>query len=502
MLILAILSDMGEALVGYLSWARLEQGLFHRKRWVRLATLLAICLAAALPIGAAIGVLGFTYGSAAIIALAAGYLMLRSTLAGLVALVGVICLLPFAVVPLNFGFAPTFLDLVLIMLFFVWMARVATHREGPFVGDPPTLAVLIFTGLAIASFVLGISNATLNANLVRHFAEIILSLLLFVLVINTVRTEQQIKVVVIALILAGTLAALIGIVLYFLPETLTIRLLSALRVVRYPSGSDVLRYIEDNPDLSLRATSTSVDPNVLGGLLILITSLAASQVLADKPILPRIIAIGMTAVLAVCMILTFSRGSFAGLAVALVLLGIRYPRRAIWFLLGLALCLLLPPAQAYISHFVEGVQGEDLATQMRFGEYKDALTLIQRYPWFGVGFGGTPDRDLYLGVSSVYLLIASEMGIVGVVAFVAALLSFLWQFITLPLRQIRGNQLEGIVLGTTCAVIGGMVGGVFDHYLFNLVFPHAAALLWLFVGLGAVSFRLAHQQVAEAVPAV
>ena len=138
---------------------------------------------------------------------------------------------------------------------------------------------------------------------------------------------------------------------------------------------------------------------------------------------------------------------------------------------------------------------------MRFGEYKDALTLIQRYPWFGVGFGGTPDADLYLGVSSVYLLIASEMGIVGLVSFLAALVSFLWQFITLPLRRIRGSQLESIVLGTTFAVIGAMVGGAFDHYLFNLVFPHAAALLWLFVGLGAVSYRLARQQVAEAVPA-
>jgi polysaccharide biosynthesis protein PslJ len=272
--------------------------------------------------------------------------------------------------------------------------------------------------------------------------------------------------------------------------------------VRYPSGADVLRFIEDNPDLSMRATSTSVDPNVLGGMLIFITTLAAGQVLADKPVVPRIIAIGMTAILAVCMILTFSRGSFVGLAAALLLLGIRYPRKAVWFVLGLGLSLFLPPMQAYIGHFIEGLQGQDLATQMRFGEYKDALILIQRYPWFGVGFGGTPDRDLYLGVSSVYLLIASEMGIVGLVSFAVVLLSFLWRFITLPFRLIRGSKLEGIVLGTTFAVIGGMVGGIFDHYLFNLVFPHAAALLWLFVGLGAVSFRLARQQVAEQMPAV
>jgi O-antigen ligase len=183
--------------------------------------------------------------------------------------------------------------------------------------------------------------------------------------------------------------------------------------------------------------------------------------------------------------------------VALVLLGMRYPRKAVWFVLAFALCLLLPPMQAYISHFIEGLHGQDLATQMRFGEYKDALILIQRYPWFGVGFGGTPDRDLYLGVSSVYLLIASEMGIVGLVSFLAILVSFLWQFINLPLRRMRGKPIEGVALGLTFAVIGAMVGGIFDHYLFNLVFPHAAALLWLFVGLGVVSYRLAREQVVE-----
>jgi hypothetical protein len=37
----------------------------------------------------------------------------------------------------------------------------------------------------------------------------------------------------------------------------------------YPTGSGVLRYVEDNPDLPMRAISTSTDPNVLGGLLIL-----------------------------------------------------------------------------------------------------------------------------------------------------------------------------------------------------------------------------------------
>ncbi len=56
---------------------------------------------------------------------------------------------------------------------------------------------------------------------------------------------------------------------------------------------------------------------------------------------------------------------------------------------------------------------------MRFGEYKDALILIERYPLFGVGFTGTPDLDIYLGVSMLYLIIAENMGIIGLALFAA-----------------------------------------------------------------------------------
>src|SRR5258708_29769045 len=82
-----------------------------------------------------------------------------------------------------------------------------------------------------------------------------------------------------------------------------------------------------------------------------------------------------------------------------------------------AILLLVPFTQSYIDHFVQGVTGEDLSTQMRFGEIKDALTLVGRYPVIGVGFAGTPDKDVYLGVSMLYLKIAGATGLVGLALF-------------------------------------------------------------------------------------
>ncbi|NLG27748.1 MAG: O-antigen ligase domain-containing protein, partial [Chloroflexi bacterium] len=157
----------------------------------------------------------------------------------------------------------------------------------------------------------------------------------------------------------------------------------------------------------------------------------------------------------------------------------------------LALILILPFSRYYVEHMLEAFLAADLATQMRLGEYKDAFTLIGRYPWFGVGFAGSPDIDTYIGVSSVYLLIGEEMGLVGLAAFLAAAGSFLASFFRRQRTMQRDSSLEPLLLGTCLAVLGALVGGVVDHYLFNLDFPHAAALLWLTMGLGAVSIRLA-----------
>ena len=203
----------------------------------------------------------------------------------------------------------------------------------------------------------------------------------------------------------------------------------------------------------------------------------------------------------VCLILSFSRGSFFGLAVAIFVLAlVRYPK-LLWIGLALLVALyFLPFTQTYVDHYLSGLRGEDLATQMRFGEYKDALILISRYPWFGVGFSGTPDVDTYLGVSNVYLLIAENMGVIGLLVFLATLTTHL----AAGFRALRSPTTRDLVSETTIglyiAVIGAMAGGLLDHYLFNLVFPHASSLLWLTMGLGAASLHLDLSGAADTQP--
>ena len=460
------------------------------------AAMFALCLFVGIMGGAMFAFLGPILAIALVVCIAGGLIMLRSTQFAFFVLISAICLLPFATLPIpNVGFSPTFLDLILLTLLVTWGFKVARKKQDRLLSSPVGLPVMAFMVSACASFVIGLSYASLTTNLARHFAELLLSILLFFLVINNVRTQEHLGQITTALILAGFAASLIGIALYLAPHDLAIRLLSTLRVFRYPAGSGVLRFVENNPDLPLRAISTSIDPNVLGGLLVIVIAMAMPQLLTRDPLPPfdqgphwygiNWLVMPAVGVMFLCLLLTFSRGAMAGLAGALVVLALlRHRKLLVLILLAGTVLLLLPQTQWYVQHFLEGLRREDLATQMRLGEYKDALILISRHPWFGVGFGEAPDIDTYIGVSNLYLLLAEEVGIVGLSVFLL--------IVSLAARQMLGclgrlshtPRLESILLGLLTALLSALFSGIFDHYFFNINFQHAVALFWLCMGLG------------------
>ncbi len=266
-------------------------------------------------------------------------------------------------------------------------------------------------------------------------------------------------------------------------------ILNTLQRLGYPGGL-VIRYIEENPELAERAIGTSVDPNALGGLLLMIGALTAPQLLTKRPVLPRGWIAGAAGLVFVALILTFSRGALVGLVAGLGFIALARYRRLIPYLIAAAiLFLILPVTQGYLERFIEGIQGQDLATQMRFGEYRDALSLIGRYPLFGVGFAGSPDIDLYLGVANVYLTIGQQMGILGLVVF-GVVIGTVFGYGYFNRVCFKGNdRVDPIWLGLHAALIGGLVVGIFDHYLFNIDFHHAVTAFWIILGLAVAATR-------------
>ncbi len=472
--------------------------LFSRRRWYLLAAALLLLLILSLAGGWLIAEVGPLVVGILVAGLIYMVWMLADLEIAYLGVIGVITLLPFGSLPFSIGFTPTFLDLALLGLFVAWAATFLLGEEQRLITTPLGGPVLVFALLAIVAFVAGLANGALTSYLVRHFVEILLSIALFYLVVNTVRDVGRLGRLMRWLILGASAAALIGIVLYFIPETTTIRILSALGRFGYPTGQGVIWHIRDDPELMKRATSTSVHPNVLGSLLNFGLAMLIPQLISRRHLFPPLVGWALAGILGVGLILTVSRSAMVGVGVAVIVISaMRY--RGLLPIIAVAglLFLVLPWSQGLVNHFMEGFQLKDLSTEMRLGEYKDTFTLIQRYPFLGVGFAGAPDIDIYVAVASLYLIVAAQMGLVGLAAFLVVLGVLLWRFWQ-HRNAARGvPELESLWYGVHAAIIGGVISGIFDHFFFSLDFHNSVTLFWLIVGLATAATQLVIEQDAE-----
>ena len=171
--------------------AQIESLFFSPDPRVALTSRAALLLTGAAVAALLVAVAGPIYGVVALVALIGGLLMLRDLRWGLVALFLVIGLLPFAALPFKVGFTPTFLDLALMALFFVWIMRIATRRQRDLIGSPIGALVLGFLLLAIFAFANGLRYSRPSMTTIRNFAELALAVTLFFLLVNSLRTEAD-----------------------------------------------------------------------------------------------------------------------------------------------------------------------------------------------------------------------------------------------------------------------------------------------------------------------
>jgi O-antigen ligase len=451
--------------------------------------ILAACIVAGVGIGAAVTLVNPLFLVGGVLALPVALWLIGGVTRALFTLVAVIAVLPRFALPFRVGITPTFLDLAVVGLIGAW----ALHQLGP---NPNltlrrsaiAIPVLLLIVAAIATFVVGLPNGALTPLVLRRFAELVLSLSTVLLITALIPDLQAQERLVRWLLLLGALAASIAIGLYVLPDEFVMRALSALRPFGYPTGPEVLRFIRDDPTLMQRATGLWIDPNAFGGFLLIVGALGLPQLFSCQPIVRRALVVLCMSLIGLALMLTVSRGAMLGLASVAVLMGlVRYRRLLVLAALVFGLMMILPQTRELVGHFIDGFAGRDLATQMRFGEYKDAFRLIERYPVFGVGFTGSPDVDLYVGVSSMYLLIAQQMGLFGLAMFVVVILVLFVSAVRAWPQVQSDDRACAIFLGAHGAVLGALFSGIFDHYFFNIDFHNSVMLLWMVIALAAAN---------------
>ncbi len=418
---------------------------------------------------------------ALLIGMAAAIVVIADVRAALWGTIGVVALLPFAVVPVHVGLTLTLLEATSLAAITTWFATLMLRRDQRLAVGTEALLIILFLSETAFAFLIGVTNGyTLST--FHDYGKFLLSALLVFVVWNVAVNLDDARRLITVMLLSGGSAAAIGLALYAGGTSLTNRVLIRLIPYGYPS-SRIVRYIEDNPAKSMRLTSTSVDPNSFGGLLAVIVVLACAMVIARHRLISRWISLPVFAVCTIAALLTYSRGAWVGIAAGLAVLALlRYRWLILPGILATVPVAFLGFGAGFVHRMWLGLTLQDPATKLRLNEYRNALAIIKQHPVFGVGFGSAPSIDLQTGVSSIYLTIGERVGLVGLLIFLITIGSIAlagWR----RWRSDKDSERGDLLLGLLAALVSALTVGIFDHYYFNITFPHMTALFWITCGI-------------------
>lgn len=432
---------------------------------------------------------------AAVGGILAGLYVLTDVRVALFGMLAIMLLLPFGTMPFSLGLTPTLLEVSLVAFLMVYLFLWMTGKRQRLTLTPVHPFIALYLMWLILAFALGLRWGMPTAALLRDFAVNIVIIALPFVLVDLLRDPKTLRRLVLIILVLVTAQAAIAVGLFLLNDVTAESILVRLSRIGYPAGG-VIRYIESNPELGERAIGTWVDPNALGSILATGAMIIASQVFARRPVLKyRFLTFGSLGIITLGLILTSSRASFLAFGAGLVMIALlRYRRFIPLLILGGSLMFLLPQTQEYVDRIFQALRGEDLATQMRIGEWTDSLELISQYPLTGIGFTGTPELGLYTDVANMYLIMGNQIGVTGIALFLLAMSAILYYAYRARHIALNDPELDSIHLGFNLALLTALINAFADLYYFRLDFQSAIAWFWVIVSLALASSRLVYER--------
>ena len=416
------------------------------------------------------------------------YLGLAPAIAGVVLMVGVVAavrkasvalgvvtglamLVPFIVVPVRIGVQPPVIVVLLAVMACASVVAIAKGRRvawrDPVLCGQGALAVLI-TMASILVFPVRQDAEGLQTGLKLALA-VTVPLMVVIWIPPTVLRRYGPTIVITSV----AVQAAVAVFLYF-AGTVGVVMLSSLAPAGYPDV-DIHRFLPDGT--TVRATGLLVDPNVLGATLAMALPFVMVGSTASRRVLTVRLAVGALLVLA--LLFSHSRGAWIAAVVAVfgvVVIARPYAAAALALGVGVVVVVLWPEGPVQVMHNMVGDRAQSDA--LRVGEIQEAIRVIHRYPWFGVGYGDSPDVDVFVGVSNTWLWIAERAGLAAAFCALVAVVGAV-------VRAVRMARQDDFVRMCAAALGALLVVSMVDHHLAS--FPHMVALVGMLLGATVVA---------------
>ena len=369
---------------------------------------------------------------------------------------------PYELIPALSGFKTMAFWIGIVTLTVYFVTQMAL--EGNLTARPREVnMVLLFGVAAMLSIPFAIDPSEAWATFVDFLIK---TILIFIVLVNVVRTEMRIKLLI-------YLALAVSIYLCF-------HLINDYRAGVFKIGA-----AETNTQRVAGAIKGLFDnSNDLALHLVTMIPLAFVLGMENKNPLRKIIFWGTTLLMIAAVIITFSRGGFIGLIAMTLVLVRKIARRnksvAIGTLvLGVVFFLAVAPG-AYAGRLATIFTGSDLtgSSSQRTEIFKRSVMVALRYPLFGVGLGNFHHKSAQeLGTHNAYTQVAAETGIAAMVFYII--------FMVHPFRKLRMMEREMferndnsrfyyLAIGLQASLVGYMVASFFaavayQWYIYYLV---------------------------------
>lgn len=313
----------------------------------------------------------------------------------------------------------------------------------------------------------------------------------YFVVINTVKTKEQLYGLFKLLVISGALVALYGIMQYVFGWT--------------TSNS----WIDEEmfEDATMRVYSTLGNPNVLGEYLLLILPVSAVYMLKYRwKELSKWAYGAMFLVLALCLVLTQSRGCWIGFMVSVVIFVTFYEGKW-WGLIPVVLCILpFVVPQTIVDRLLSVGNMEDSSTSYRVYIWMGTLGMMKHYWLGGIGMGEEAFAQVYPFFSynaiiaphshNLFLQLLVEAGISGLGVFLIMQIVFAKKMSVVYRSGNKKSVNSMLALAVASGVIGFLVQSMFDYTFYNY---RVMAVFFMVIGMGmalrhiAVPYRRASE---------
>lgn len=333
--------------------------------------------------------------------------------------------------------------------------------------DSISVLVLAFMTTYVLSMINSFSR---RASLSTLFVYLIFMCFYFIIT-NIIRTKKDVFNLVKTFILSSMLVSLYGIYQYIFGVSME------------SSWVDANMF----ESIKTRVYSTLGNPNVLGEYLILIIPIAVFYLFVKTNLLNKLAYFASLGAMLLCIVLTFSRGAWVGLILSVGIF-VMFAVPKIWaVLLMLAYCVFITLPDSVINRFASIGNTSDSSTSYRIGIWVGTILILKEFILSGIGIGVGAFHTVYPLFSyramvahhshNLFLQIATEAGILGIVAFVTIIIFLFFKSVKVYSQSSRIKSL--LVLSIVAAIIGFMAQSMFDYSFYNY---RVMLVFWQIIG--------------------